>query len=648
MNGLDQLMSSIRALAEEAESRTRQDAARVSQLLNFDRGYQWGHAHAHPFLHAVEQHPDAERPKLNMSRRLISAFSSMISNSVNSFVVSARNGSSMAELQAMHTDAIVHALWRDDGYFPLEERARAVGLASKTGGCWVKVVWDPEKGVESGDDGDLDVRVLTRNQVHPDPTAADERDISYMFETEILPVAKAISRYPTDHYGRATGSQSFDRTNREAEFYQSSGIDDFTDFTWTQGGDASRNYAVKVTKCYWKPSRQFPEGLFVAYSGQTVLSVSVLQFDWPFVFFAGPHPIEGQLYGDGLLMDLEHPQRSMNEVFGRILEWIKNCSAPKMAVQEGTMVRHQAFDDLAGGIVYHTGAVAPGWVNPPAPPGQLFGVVSDMKELMKEISAISEINLGQTPTDDFSGRAVSMLHELQQSSHGASFASFARSCLEVLKKMLGVAQRYWPDEKALIGAPTMGRNRTVTFRRVLFDARALIAIDPSTAAARNKMAARAEKVELFTAGAYEENPAALKFRHELQMEGPDALSLDSSHRRKALSENIALKDGNHYPQVDDLDDHEIHWKEHLSGYFEDDLNPQQKTALAQHIRDHGMYLSAMVEEQQAAMGSEGMLTPPPELGPGAESPINGGIGDMEAISASGRSPGPGTDLNEME
>lgn len=645
-----QFVGQLRELKQEAWDQARLEAYRVGQLMQFFRGFQWEHGDHELFGELTPQHPDAERTRLNMVRRLISAYASMVSGSFDTFTVNARSASSEAEIKARHTRKVVSAIWRSDSYFPLEERYKAVLYGAIQGGSWVKVTYDPTKYRDDPEriEGDIDVQVFTRNDVYPDPAAKREEDVSYIFENETIPIALAFSRYTTDIFGQPTDARHFERSRPEETFADLGAVHN-SGFEWTQSyREGSRNYEVTITKVWWKPSRQFPKGLFVAYSGETVFSMSPLPFEFPWVFFPGPNPVPNRLYPDGMLMDLENPQQDMNEISARIMEWIKACTNPTLLTHISHNLSAGDFEDIPGSVVQYSGSMEkPSWMNPPAPPGQLFQVVSDRLELMKLQAAVSEINLGQVPTDDFSGRAVAILQDLQRSSHGAAFSSYFRASSRVLRKMLKIAQRFWPDGKPLLSGTSGSRSDIEIFRQTEFDADALVTLQPA-AGVKSETAQRAEKMELFTAGAFDDMPAAARLRAELGMTGPESDSLTEVHLDKALRENVAVQ-GGYTPEVDPLDDHEIHFHAHQRGVFADDMNPQQKRMLAEHAMLHAQYLMPPVPppgaEGRGGMPEEGGLPVEEELAQEAEaqaeSPMNGGIGDLEAASATGRSPGPG-------
>lgn len=645
MAGLTDFLGDVKMLALEAEERSRQEAHRVTELINFARGFQWQQEGAPAWFRSIEQDPDAERARLNIVRRLISAYSSMVVGSFGGFAVSPSNPSSAAALQAMMTERVVSSLWRDDGYFPMDARAQAVFLGAVTGASWVKVVYDPAKNRERGGrvDGDIDVQVKTRNEVHPDPSARREEDITYIFETEVIPLSLALTRYPTTFYGHPTRPEMFDRHTADDVHMNDWAIDE-RDHVLGQTGNSTRNYQVKITKCWWKPGRQFPNGLFVAYTGETMLSMGPLPFDFPWVMFRGPYPVPWSLYPDGMLMDLEHPQRDANEIAGRILEWIKRCSAPTILAHTESNVSEDEFTDMAGGVVKYSGnKPAPTWMNPPTIPGQLFAVVDGRMDLMKTIAAISEINLGSVPTDDFSGRAVAILEDLQRSSHGEAFSSYHRSCMRVVEKMMRIARDFWPDNKILKTSDAGAQGQAV-FRRAEFDSDSELVVQV-TSGPKSRMAARAEVLEMYMAGVYQDTPDASRARAELRLAGPESESTEQIHREKALRENVALFEAGHRPEVDVLDDHEVHWRVHERALFtESDI--ARRRMLAEHLLEHRSYLEPAAQDAGAEGGGGGGLLPPDEATlpggdqPGAESPMNGGIGDLEAMGATGQQPGP--------
>lgn len=652
------LLGEVKALADEARDRTRHEAAKTAVQLNFVRGYQWHPQGSPAWFQNTESHPDVETPSRNMVRRLLSAYAAMVTSSVTDFEVTPRSPNSMARYQAHATGKIVHALWRDDGdYFPLADRVNAVFLAAVTGGAWVKVGYDPQRRPLPGGEveGDIDVQVLARSEVHPDPAARREEDMSYLFHTVTIPVATAMSRYPVDVFGRPTDGSAFERLTDDELYMQHLATGYDHELGWGSTDWAvSRNYLVEITHCWWKPGRHFPNGLFLAYSGERVLAMGPLPYEFPWVFVPGPNRVPWSLYPDGLLMDLERTQRDMNEVSGRIMEWIKLCSAPTLLTHVDNTIDEDEFTNLAGAIVRYAGnRPPPTWNSPPAPPGQLFDAEGRLLDLMKQQAAISDINLGSVPTDDFSGRAVAILEDLQRSSHGEAFSSYQRVTVKILRKMLAIAQSFWPEGKTLLAAGGSSTDVAV-FRRAEFDPAALISVK-SGGAPKSRMAARAERLELFAAGAYDDTPAAEKLRADLAMGGER--SNEELHHQKALAENVALFEGGHQPEVDVFDDHEIHYHEHERALLTES-DPELKRRMAEHMLVHQQaMLEAMAamapSGDPAAPSGGGSLPPPPadlplgeeaarasDTGRGAESPMGGGIGDLEAMSSTGRRPGP--------
>lgn len=553
-----------------------------------------------------------------------------------------------------------------------DELHRAVSWSMQTGGSWMKVCWDntagpvlplpydgltdEEQAQYEQDDGfgekafgelfagDIRCEFVPTTDGFPDPLAKTARDLHHFFHVKLLPVRRLQDRFPLDAFGEETANRWDIGTNAmEKRSYQAIAEDD----DWLSGGgrkvNAHSNTLAELVEFWELPSRRYPRGRFLAFSGGLLVAAGPNPYypaRLPFVLFDGDNKVPGALYADGTIEDIKSQQANANRIASKLREHVDKILNVHLLVPFEAGIDKNLWGDRPGQIIPYRKGFKPEPLEVRDIPAGMFEYMNEQIERAKQLSGYSDLGRGQN-NSDLSGRAVAFTTEREEATRGPDQASFATSMTKVAQHMVYLARQFYDDGRLIGLVGENGKIEQVEFQQDDFDwdndfVPTFQADRPQSRAARIS-----EIIEVATAKLFDDSPGAERARRMMGDDYAYASSVDpfAEDRQRAKRENLtALRNPMAVPQVLSYDTHKIHLQEHYKWMrtleFEE-LPPEQKQSMFDHCELHELLAAAagLVDPDNMAVQQQGAGQPPgppPQTEPGTESPPSGGASPYPA------------------
>lgn len=269
----------------------------------------------------------------------------------------------------------------------------------------------------------------------PGATRPDLTDCRWIGEMCLIPVDAAREQWP-NAAGQivASAPMTADPMTMEALGYSASDV----------GAELER---VLVYTYYERPSRRFPEGLYVACTDSVLLEkIERLPVagELPYAVMTVNVP-PGRLAGQGIVEDLKPIQSMVNRQMSKLLELVDLHANPKWAVEKGSVSRKQ-FTNQSGEVVeYERSARRPELIQPPALSPEHARLAREGIEHIGALSGMSDITLTNAPAS-MSGRMAQFQAEMEASRLSMDSTSLELAMGRVGRLILGMFHEYAPPE----------------------------------------------------------------------------------------------------------------------------------------------------------------------------------------------------------
>lgn len=366
--------------------------------------------------------------------------------------------------------------------------------------------------------------------------------------------------------------------------------------------DTARADAVMVTEFLELPSGKYPKGRRLFVANDTVVCTPE---DYPdpvrtsqgyehcvHVLPYIPTPHRDRDLGLGTLM--VDPQRTINDVANKAIQWKNLAIRPQMMAPQGSILTRITDED--GLIITYRPVMGlkPEWQQVPPIPPSLFQMKDDAKADMQEIASQHAL-----PPGVESGRGIEAVYERDQSVTAFIIQSLADFHARLGRHLLTLAQKYYTEDRLI---EIRGKNSSDAFYVARFKGSDI----------RNQVnvSVTAASVEPRTRQSMEQKIYAMVDRQMIDpqraaraIEGGYAESLvrdyelDVDKQRREIESMIALGDesmpGGDVPIAATFDDHEAHLHElhqfMKTPYYESLPAPVQE-AMTAHAEQHEQLL----------------------------------------------------------
>lgn len=670
---------------EDAKAAMRLISLRLNENMAFYAGKHYGIPSFAGWLTQVSM-PDQAAEVYNYIWPTVRSWVASMMRSKPSLVAVAPSDSSTDITIARATNRLLKSLERGV-YCEHEELAYGEMLTGVHGAAMWKVYWDPTAGRQQktpkmqqtpfGEMPDTDIvgsqrmynvavgqpklEAFSVIDAIPDPSAIKRGDIRHVFHRKRPPMSKAMELFPVDAYGVSTagrwdtgGGEDFDTIQRDA-------IENETRLfgrTPNRGKGARGNEPVRIVEGWYAPTDEFPGGLVIIFSGDMLLAISALPYEWPWILRQGPGR-RSSLFPDGIVSPLIPMQRTININASKKREWIDYILSPPMLVPEESNIRKEHMSDVAGYLLYYNHLVGtPKWMDVPSIPNEMFNVEASLVQMMKDISSISDLDRGGVPEGLSTARAMAYLYEFQQGVQETDTKQFQLDYRLAMRKQLKLIADFMPDQELLtiLGFNNEWEAVALKKKEINFNAEIMLENDPQP---NSKALQVANAKEAFQIGALEDTPGAIRYRKLANMYFVDKSETDAEevHTRRALKEWVefvewvnAMQQGAGMMQMQpplrwlEQDRHDIHAQCHAdhgvtdeylrlpmwAQQMWDDHRHQHEQAYLEQVQMQGM--------QTQALGETNAGPPPPKQGQ-AESPADGGQSDTDALNRTAQATG---------
>jgi hypothetical protein len=292
---------------------------------------------------------------------------------------------------------------------------------------------DDEGNVEWVGQGEIKVRVFSRNQVGWEP-GTDFEDSRWFYTEDAVPVDE-IEALP----GFFGGKVAPDANTAELP---------------NDKGQEPGNLAL-LTRYYERPCQKYPMGRLLTMANKRVI---LPEEPYPLVGPDGEAVDEPVLHrlsytvnpeGDdlGLVELLIDPQQTINDCWSKLLEWKNRCLNPQIMAPIGSLDGLPRPDDVPGAIKYYrpVGGQVPSWEKPPAVPTELMSMLQSGIEFMRAIA--SDVDIQAEP--DVAAKSMQQAVETSRQRWQSFLGDLSEWHSRLMRACLTLCQRHYTEERLI-------------------------------------------------------------------------------------------------------------------------------------------------------------------------------------------------------
>lgn len=512
--------------------------------------------------------------------------------------------------------------WREDVYI---QHVIADYAAEIDGASFGKTFWDPFAGPllrepaegDSPFQGDWRFEAVSMQDAIVDPTAPSFDRIRFIAHQKTFAKLEAEERWPLDVFGESTKGK-FEEIDARRR-----GVHDINDTRFGAGHE--QNVTVRLVEHWYRPTVAYPRGLLVVTSGAMLLAIVVGAdgiptlphgfFPWRMNY--GSNLVPFSLFPDGGVARLISSQKALNHGMTRMRQALNWGSMPAWLIPTQSEIPQKSFSDIGGDAVRYRAPYKPEILQGPGVSNGHLSYVDKIRAGINDVSGQTDESRGLVNSANATGARINTVDALNARMHGSTLVLkgyFVAGMFEDAFKIM--AQEYTEDRFVAL----RGRNakaRIAAFRKGMINPDCRFLFDPSNVMPKNKEQDLANARADFAAGAFDETPAAARFRRatNLYQEGNE-IDPDSIDYQRARDQDVEFLLGAREGQVievavDFADNHDIHLDIHRQTMLEPEflaLPEEIKEAYRQnHIGRHEAYraegMNAQIAEQNMMGGS---------------------------------------------
>lgn len=511
-------------------------------------------------------------------------------------------------------------------------------LAGITGLAWIKTFWDPEDRTLAPTLGGPSWEYVNRLDAFPNIRCATEKDIYRMYHRKVMPLERALELFPTDYEGKPIQPEEFGLND-----YRHTSVLSDAQAPYSGTSRTRSSTPVDILEVWMKPSRRLPEGGFIAFSGNRIISVPTVggadgspemltlpEGFWPWTKILGLNKVPGKLAADGLPHDLIPMQMTINRYASSIKEAVVNSSQNWLLAPREANIQIDDMDDMSGTVILHDQAWKPSWEQAPGPSAAVMQALDKNTEWYNLTS--TQLDAARGVTADNNAKLMAVQSELATALHGPDLTLWANTELAGLcKNTLATFSENATEEHYLA---MLGPNQQPVFQ--VFDPETFhpnyqFVIVPGMEAPVSREAQEAKLLEAANYGIFEDTLAAKRARTKMKwlqvdedMHDPKAV-----HTSRAEMEQVLFVMSGIAPTLLDRDDDEAHLDTHEPFSVTPEflaMPPDLQQQFLEHMQGHQMQFALKQQNfagQQQLLGGKGTPGPEPDR-PGTETPWSGG------------------------
>ncbi|MEG2413789.1 MAG: hypothetical protein RSB61_03970 [Clostridia bacterium] len=475
------------------------------------------------------------------------------------------------------------------------------------GTCFVKVVWNGDKGNRVGEnkqgkalyEGDVEMAIAPPFEIFPDNICVSNIDeCRSIIHAKAYHVDEIKDIWGVSVNGQDVNVFSLDNAATCGGLGYQASAPNIID-------NVSPDNCIVIER-YTRPSSTLPNGELVIVAGDKLLYRGDLPYvigangerDLPFVKI---HCIDkvGCFFGTSIIERMIPLQRAYNAVKNRKHEFLNRIAMGVLAVEDGSVdIENLEDEGLSPGkvLVYRQGTKPPTLLDSGNVP---FDFTREEERLLSEfitISGVSELSKYSQTYSSMSGKAISLLVEQDDTRLSIASSSIRLGVKKISEFVLRLYKQFAMNKRLKkIG----GDNGVV--ERVFFSSNDLQSEDivfeeenelSDTLASRRNMA-----MELIKMGALVDENGKMSNRNKtklLELLGfgnwENARDIDDCQRKNAIKEVLEMDTKK--LEVEDIDDHKLHVEEHTKALLtNDEWEIDRKNKLKEHIKQHKLMMT---------------------------------------------------------
>ena len=478
---------------------------------------------------------------------------------------------------------------------------RATSWSEVCGTAFYKVVWDNSLGEvlevdnESVTIGDVAVSVIPPFEIYPDSLSREDvNDCDSIIHTRAYTISQIKSMYGIDV---------------ESEKLDVFGYDYSQGFKPIISENSNEGYALVIER-YEKASEKYPNGRL------TIVSGNKLCYDGELPFINGENgkrvfpfirqvsiPVAGSFYGTSVVERAIPIQRDYNALKNRKNEFLNRLTMGVMMVEDGAVdIDNLESDGLYPGkvLVYRQGANIPTFMNPTKIP---IDFESEERRLLNEFSIISGVSdlvrQSQLSLSNLSGTALQILLDQDNTRMSVSTDSIKNAICEIAKHTLRLYKQFvkLPRLMKLVGDKGSVDALYFVGNEITTDD---IVIDSESELSLSKAQQRSLVFEIINSGLLKDENGKISENTRLKLlemlglgVSDTGADIKTAQIRYAQKENLMFSNGKYDFDVQEIDDHEIHIKEHTAFLLGSEGEKLKEKGgydkVIEHIRMHKRY-----------------------------------------------------------
>ena len=385
--------------------------------------------------------------------------------------------------------------------------------------------------------------------------------------------------------------------------------------------EIKKDYAVVIEK-YELPTSENENGKLTIVAGDKLLYEGELPYingesgkrGYPFIK-QSVNDMPGCFWGISVIERCIPIQRAYNAVKNRKYEYMNRLSMGVLTVEDGSIDSEMLEEDgLEPGkvLVYRQGSTPPRYMTNNTLPNDFSYEEERLLNEFMVISGVSDLmRNSQSSISNMSGTALSLLIEQDDNRIAATVEGLKNSVKEIGKHILRLYKQFAVVPRCVTN---VGNNGSV--ERFYFSSSDIcsddIAFETENELTQSLSQKRSNIFELINAGLLSDEKGKMSNSMRLkvlQLLGfgvwDDSHDLASLHVARARKENIDFLKGNEIV-VCEIDDHEIHEKEHIAYLLNSDneqliKNEKKYNKMLEHIREHKKF-NSITEQVNLAQG----------------------------------------------
>lgn len=485
--------------------------------------------------------------------------------------------------------------------------ADATLWAEVTGTAFYKVIWNRSGGRVIGKDiknknvyeGEIDITCVSPFEIYPSSYAETEIE-----KQESIIHAKCFSRKDIlEKYGVEVNVS--EEKDAYSYYLESSNQKDMYGFNRESG-------EVLLIEKYEKPSQKFKNGRLTIVANDTLIYYGDLCFltsedgknSYPFIKQESIKQV-GNFFGESIIKRIIPVQRAYNALKNRKIEFLNRISMGVLAVEDGSVdIENLEEEGLKPGkvLVYRQGSSVPVLVNMGTVPNDFDTEEDRLLSEFSRISGVSEImNSKNIISGNMSGVTLQLLLEQDETRLLVTSEKIKFAIKKIAEHILRLYKQFATHRRLIKITGENNDTEIMYFSSsdiTSFD----VAIESENELAFSPAQRKTMVIDLLKYGLLTDDNGKITERYKakiLEMLGfgnfENAYDIITLHIKKSARENVKLIST--YVEADEIDNHELHIKEHkrfmLSSEFEKmkQENPSINKRFLKHILEHKEFMN---------------------------------------------------------